>query len=290
MLLILAPKFNRATKTKQTCQPAPSSIKQPKCVDKTWKEEATTITTTQSSNTVSAAPVSSMIAFESPAPTTKVLPSPAFSVSSCPSVPASTNAVPPLKDVSIYIKPASPDVIHSIPSHKFVNCSFETTLHRYMTNLLRIQIQDAGGPLREMFTLFYEQVPQYLFYGKENQYVFRHDAYLVDNSDFENLGKLMTVGFLLGLPRPRNWSVPLSWYILGSQRPCTISDVPIHEVMVKLENINNGESQKMLDVILEDFMNILWLAITRWICNSITRMISLKGHSVLCHYPPTRRN
>ena len=104
-----------------------------------------------------------------------------------------------------------------------------------------------------MFTLFYEQVPQYLFCGKENQYVFRHDAHLVDNSDFENLGKLMAVGCLLGLPGPRNWSVPLSWYILGSQTPCTISDVPIHEVMVKLEGINNAESQKMLDVILEDF-------------------------------------
>ena len=104
-----------------------------------------------------------------------------------------------------------------------------------------------------MFTLFYEQVPQYLICGKENQYVFRHDAHLVDNSNFENLGKLMAVGFFIGLPGPRNWSVPLSWYILGSRTPCTISDVPIHEVMVKLEGINDAESQKMLDVILEDF-------------------------------------
>ena len=84
--------------------------------------------------------------------------------------------------------------------------------------------------------------------------MFRHiDAHLVDNSDFENLGKLMAVGFLLGLPGLRNWSVRLSWYILGSQTPCTISAVPIHEVMVKLKGINNAESQRMLVVILEDF-------------------------------------
>ena len=89
--------------------------------------------------------------------------------------------------------------------------------------------------------------------GKKNQYEFRQDAHLVDNSDFKNLGKLMAVGFLLGFPGPRNRSVPLSWYILGSQTPCTISDVPIHAVMVNLESINNAESQKMLDVILEDF-------------------------------------
>ena len=85
-------------------------------------EEATTITTTQSSTTVSAVPVFSMIAFETPVPTTNVLPSPAVSVSSSPSVPASTNAVPPLKDASIYTTPASPDVIHSIPSHKCPIC------------------------------------------------------------------------------------------------------------------------------------------------------------------------
>ena len=56
---------------------------------------------------------------------------------------------------------------------------------------------DAGGPLREMFTLFYEQVPQYLFCGKENRYVFRHDAHLLDNSDFENLVSLLLSGFCL---------------------------------------------------------------------------------------------
>ena len=39
MFQILAPKFNHATKRKQTCQPAPSSIKQAKRVDKTWVKD-----------------------------------------------------------------------------------------------------------------------------------------------------------------------------------------------------------------------------------------------------------
>ena len=85
-------------------------------------EKATTITTTQSSNMASAAPVSSMIAFETPVSTTNGLPSPAVSVSSSPSASASTNTVPLLKDASIYTKPASPDVIPSIPSHKCPIC------------------------------------------------------------------------------------------------------------------------------------------------------------------------
>ena len=77
--------------------------------------------------------------------------------------------------------------------------------------------------------------------------------WITDNSDFENLGKLMAVRFLLSFPGPRNWNVPLSWYILDSLTSCTISDVPILEVMVKLEGINNAESQKMLNIILENF-------------------------------------
>ena len=188
-------------------------------------EEATTITTTQSSTTVSDAPVSSMIAFETPVPTTNVLPSPAVSLSPSPSVPASTNAVPPLKDASIYTTPASPDTIHSIPSHKCPIC-IETDIEAHMDICLEkfnsvscssfasfverenFSIKDKkvfnarrnnsvkdvlakcelffrdgiapihvkyvedpntiDDPLREMFTLFDEQVPQLLFCGKVN--------------------------------------------------------------------------------------------------------------------------
>ena len=234
MFLILALKFNRGTKRKQTSQPAPSSTKQPKPVDKTWvkdvilipsphfssvpkfhvreglcedksvlsgfilhylatekelrntfeaafidkfafspvenkfefahavekkivkirstdeitgevlkqfcgsrvqiypdsyyptfgeldefygepMEKATIITTTQSSSTVSPPLVSWMIPFEAPISVTNVIPSPVVSVSSSPSVPASTNAVPPLKNANISTASASADVIHSIP-------------------------------------------------------------------------------------------------------------------------------------------------------------------------------
>ena len=148
------------------------------------------------------------------------------SVSSSPSVPAST--VPPLKDASIYTKPAFPNVIHSIPSHKCPICKemyVETDIEAHVdicleksnsvscssfssfvkrenfsskdkkvfnvrrSNLVKdalakrklffrdgitpIHVKfvedpntiDADGSLREMFTLFYEQVPQYLFCG-----------------------------------------------------------------------------------------------------------------------------
>ena len=225
-------------------------------------EETTTINTIQSSVTLFAPPVSSMIPFEAPVPVTNVIASPVVSVSSSQSVPASTNAVPPLKNANISTTPASPVAIHSILSNKCPICkemyietdieahldiclektnavsysSFTSSVerenfsrkHKKVLNVRRsnsvkdvlakcklffrdsitpIHVKfvedpnttDAGEPLREMFTLFYEQLSQYLFCGKQNQYVFRHDAHLVNNSDFENLGKLMAVGFLLGL-------------------------------------------------------------------------------------------
>ena len=217
--------------------------------------------------------------FETPVPVTNVILSPTVSVSSSQSVPASTN---PLKNASISTTPASPVVIHSIPSHKcqiyketYIETDIEVHLDTCLekTNYLsyssfksfmerekfsrkgkkvltvqrsnlvkdvlakcKLFLQDsitpldvkfvedpnaidAGGPLREMFTLLYEQVPQYLLCGKENQHVFRHVAHLVDNSHLENLGKLMAIWFSPGLSGPRNWSLPLSWYILGSLQP-----------------------------------------------------------------------
>ena len=56
---------------------------------------------------------------------------------------------------------------------------------------------DAGGPLREMFALFYEHVPQYLFCTKENQYVFRHDAHLVITVISKTWVSLSLQGFYL---------------------------------------------------------------------------------------------
>ena len=221
------------------------------------------------------------MSFEAPVPVTNVILSPAVSVSSSQSVPASTN---PLKNASISTTPASPVVIHSIPSHKcpiYKETYIETDIEAHVDTCLekinyvsyssfksfmerekfsrnrkgkkvlnvqrsnlvkdvlakcKLLLQDSitpldvkfvedpntidvGGPLREMFTVLYEQVPQYLLCGKENQYAFRHNALLVDNSHFENLGKLMAVWFSPSLSEPRNWSLPLSWYILGSLQP-----------------------------------------------------------------------
>ena len=85
-------------------------------------EEAPTITTTRSSTTLFAPLLSSMIPFEALVPVTNVIPSPAVSVSSSQSVPVSINAVSPLKNASISTTPASPVVIHSIPSHKCPIC------------------------------------------------------------------------------------------------------------------------------------------------------------------------
>ena len=85
-------------------------------------QEAATTTTTHFSTTLSAPPVSSMIPFEAPVPVTNVIPSPAVSISSSQSVPASINAVPRLKNASISTRPASSVVIHAIPSHKCPIC------------------------------------------------------------------------------------------------------------------------------------------------------------------------
>ena len=152
--------------------------------------------------------MSSMISLQAPVPVRNVITSPVVSVSSSPSVPASTNAVPPPKKAGISSAPACPDVIHcqemyiktdteahvDICSEKSnsVSCStFTSYVEREnfsregkkvfnvrRSNLVKdvlakyklffrdgitpIHVKfvedpnaiDAGGPLREMFTLF----------------------------------------------------------------------------------------------------------------------------------------
>ena len=80
---------------------------------------------------------------------------------------------------------------------------------------------DDGGPLREMFSLFYDRVPDLLMYGQEKSFVFRHDVHHLDQMSFMLLGKFLAIGFLMGATGPHNWSSEMISYILGKAVRCS---------------------------------------------------------------------
>ena len=53
--------------------------------------------------------------------------------------------------------------------------------------------------MREMFTIFMSKCHNIYFAEKKISVVLRHEAHIMDNSDFEKMSKIMALGFLLGL-------------------------------------------------------------------------------------------
>ena len=113
---------------------------------------------------------------------------------------------------------------------------------------------DDGGPLLDLFTSFYDRVPQHLFSGQEMHYTFRHDVHSLEDNIFKLYGKFVAIGFLQGCSGPHNFSSPVAKYIISSSvTTCQVEDIPCYDVKTKLESVSQATSQQELDTVLSDF-------------------------------------
>lgn len=113
---------------------------------------------------------------------------------------------------------------------------------------------DEGGPLRELFTAFYDEVPQVLMQGNEKNYTFQHDLHKLEKKWYGLYGKFMALGFMNGFAGPHNFCQPLAQYVLSGDAPiCEVSDVPCFEVKTKLEEVVNATTQEDLDAVMTNF-------------------------------------
>ena len=117
---------------------------------------------------------------------------------------------------------------------------------------------DDGGPLRELYTIFYDNVPGGLLYGPEKNYWFMHDAHRNEKCHFYLFGKFVAIGLLQEAPRPHCFCKSLLEYILSddvtvSTITVQLTDVPVLEVMEMLEAISNAQSEEELASCLKDF-------------------------------------
>ena len=97
-----------------------------------------------------------MTRFEAPVPVKNVIPSPAVSVPSSPSVPASTNAVPSIKNTSISTTPASPGITHFVPSYKCPICK-EIYIETNIEGHVNIDLEKTNSVSYSSFTSFVER-------------------------------------------------------------------------------------------------------------------------------------
>jgi len=117
---------------------------------------------------------------------------------------------------------------------------------------------DDGGPLRELFTVFYQSLPGKLVCGRTGNYTFAHDVHSIERNHFYLLGKLMAIGFLQNISGPRFFCKPLVNYILTENESSfdvkvDIADVPLFEIQEKLKKIEEASTDKELTDILDDF-------------------------------------
>ena len=104
---------------------------------------------------------------------------------------------------------------------------------------------DGGGPLRELYTIFYGNAPGKLLYGPEKNYSFMYDAHRNEKCHFYLFGKFVAIGLLQEAPGPHCFCKPLVEYILSDDVTAStvtvqLTNVPVFEVKEKLEAISNA--------------------------------------------------
>lgn len=111
---------------------------------------------------------------------------------------------------------------------------------------------DVGGPLQEIFTLFYDMAGQQLLCGQEKNYSFQHDVHKVESGQFEIFGKVTALSLLHGLSGPHYFCSPLTQYMLSGERVSSSEHVPDYDVKEKLDQIRACNDQQELNGLVEE--------------------------------------
>ena len=63
---------------------------------------------------------------------------------------------------------------------------------------------DAGCPLREFFTLYFDAAARNIMQGTNRSFTLLHDVKKLSNGDFERFDLLIAPSLICGCPGPRN--------------------------------------------------------------------------------------
>ena len=94
---------------------------------------------------------------------------------------------------------------------------------------------DAGGPLREFFTLYFDAAARNIMQGTSRSFTLLHDVKKLNNGDFERFGLLVAVALTYCCPGPRNMQGSMVCALL--QLPIddgNIEDIPDFDIPTKL--------------------------------------------------------
>ena len=111
---------------------------------------------------------------------------------------------------------------------------------------------DEGGPLREIFSLVFEDAQKHIMTGGNNGFTFLHGMRKLADGQIFRFGQLIALSLLHGCPRPRKLIESVVRHMLEFQsfavpsiyNHCSINTVPDFELQTQHTEINNCESEE----------------------------------------------
>ena len=99
---------------------------------------------------------------------------------------------------------------------------------------------DAGGPLREFFTLYFNAAARNIMQGTSSSFSLLHDVKKLSNNDFERFGVLIALTLIYGCPGPRNMQESLVCSLLDLPiDDGHIEDIPDFDIQTKLQELSS---------------------------------------------------
>ena len=104
---------------------------------------------------------------------------------------------------------------------------------------------DEGGPLREFFSLVFEDEQKYIMTGGNNGFTFLHDVRKLAGGQFFRFSQLTVFSLFHGCPGPRNLIESVAKHMLEFQSFAvrSINTVPDFELQTKLTETNDCDNE-----------------------------------------------
>ena len=113
---------------------------------------------------------------------------------------------------------------------------------------------DAGGSLREFFTLYIDAAARNIMQGTSSSFTLLHDVKKLNNGDFERFGLLIALALIYGCPGPRNMQKSLVCSLLDLPiDDGNIEDIPDFDIQTKLQELSSCADEDTFQNVLNEF-------------------------------------
>ena len=113
---------------------------------------------------------------------------------------------------------------------------------------------DAGGPLREFFTLYLDAAARNIMQGTSSAFTLLHDVKILNNGDFERFGMFIALALIYDCPGPRNMPELLVCALLDLPvDEGNIEDIPHFNIQTKLQELSSCDDKGTFQNVLNEF-------------------------------------